>query len=82
MAEPTQNYAVEFTPAVEALVQADCNRAIRQFRLAINNRMARRLKVPEALPAKSEVKRTLRIGQYANLAVMAIAVLIALGRAS
>ena len=45
-------------------------------------RMARRLEAPEARPSKSGVKRTLRIGLLANLAVMAIAVLIALGRVS
>lgn len=45
-------------------------------------RMARRLAVPEARPAKSGVKRTLRVGLLANLAVMALAVLIALGRVS
>jgi hypothetical protein len=45
-------------------------------------RMARRLEVPEARPSKSGVKRTLRVGLLANLAVMAIAVLIALGRVS
>ena len=43
-------------------------------------RMSRRLEVPEVRPSKSGVKRTLRIGLLANLAIMAIAVLIALGR--
>jgi hypothetical protein len=44
--------------------------------------MALRLEMPEARPSKSGVKRTLRVGLLANLGVMAIAVLIALGRVS
>lgn len=39
-AEPPQNYTVEFTRAGEVFVQADCNRAIGEFTLEGDNRMA------------------------------------------
>jgi hypothetical protein len=45
-------------------------------------RLAGRLRVRESRPTKSGVKRALRIGLLANLAVMAIAILIALGYVS
>jgi len=45
-------------------------------------RLAVRLEEPEARPSKTGVKRTLRIGLVANLSVMAIAIVIALGRVS
>lgn len=38
--ESPKNYTVEFTPAGEVFVQADCNRAIGEFILENDNRMA------------------------------------------